>query len=170
VELTAEIADIWQTIHFVPDRFEQVWGESLAAGRAKRDPAKAPLEIIAGGFAAIGDGPEIQQARDAARGLIGFYVGGMGAKSKNFYNDLFRRYGWEAEAEQIQDLFLSGKRDEAYAAVPDEYIDLSSLIGDEGFVRERLQVFKDVGVTYLNVQTFGPDPLGTIEKLKEWSS
>ncbi|WP_436794302.1 LLM class F420-dependent oxidoreductase [Actinospongicola halichondriae] len=169
VELTAEVADLWQTIHFVPDRFEQVWGESLAAGKAKRDPERAPLQIIAGGMVAIGDGPHIQEARDAARGLIGFYVGGMGAKTKNFYNDLFCRYGWEKEAEEIQDLFLSGKRMEAFGAVPDEYIDLSSLIGDEGYVRERLQVFKDVGVTHLNVQPIGPDPLGTIEKLKAWS-
>ena len=170
VQLTAEIADIWQTVHFVPDRFEQVWGESLAAGTAKRDPDRAPLEIIAGGFVAIGEGAEADLARQAARGLIGFYVGGMGARSKNFYNDLFCRYGWEAEAKEIQDLFLDGKREEAYAAVPEEYIELSSLIGDEGHIRERIQAFKDVGVTYLNVQTVGPDPHRTIQKLKEWSS
>jgi F420-dependent oxidoreductase-like protein len=169
VELTAEIADIWQTIHFVPDRFEQVWGDALAAGTAKRDPNKAPLEIIAGGTVALGSGAHVDEAREAARGLIGFYVGGMGAKSKNFYNDLFVRYGWEKEAAEIQDLFLSGKRAEAIAAVPDEYIDLSALIGDEGHVRERIQVFKDVGVTYLNITPHGPDPLETIEKIKSWA-
>jgi len=169
VELTAEVADIWQTIHFVPDRFEQVWGESLATGTAKRDPEKKPLEIMAGSFVALGEGDHIQEARDAARNLIGFYVGGMGAKSKNFYNDLFKRYGWEQEAEEIQDLFLGGKRGEAMAAVPEEYIDLSSLIGDEGYVRERLQVFKEVGVTHLNVNPMGPDSLATFEKLKAWS-
>ena len=97
---------------------------SLAAGTAKRRPDRPPLEIIAGGTVALGDGPHVEEAREAARGLIGFYVGGMGAKSKNFYNDLFKRYGWEQEAEEIQDLFLSGKRAEAIAAVPDEYIDL----------------------------------------------
>ena len=85
------MADIWQTIHFVPDRFEQVWGEALKAGNAKRDPNKKPLEIIAGQFVAIGKGDHIQEARGAARGLISFYVGGMGAKTKNFYNDLFKR-------------------------------------------------------------------------------
>lgn len=143
-------------------------------GRARRrncerDPAKAPLEIIAGGTVAIGSGPHIEEAREAARGQIGFYVGGMGAKSKNFYNDLFVRYGWEQEAAEIQDLFLSGKRAEAIAAVPDEYLDLSQLIGDEGFVRERLQVFEDVGVTYLNVNVHGPEPLRTLSKIKEWS-
>lgn len=170
VEVTAQLADLWQTIHFVPDRFEQVWGESLEAGRAKRDPERGPLEILAGGFVAIGDGPHIQEARMAARGLIGFYVGGMGAKGKNFYNDLFKRYGWVEEAEKIQDLFLGGQRNEAYEAVPDEYIELSALIGDEDHIKARLAKFKEVGVTHLNVNPVGPDPLGTIEKLKDWVS
>ena len=93
----------------------------------------------------------------------------MGAKSKNFYNDLFKRYGWEEEAEKIQDLFLSGKRAEATAAVPDEYLDLSMLCGDEAHVRERLEVYKDVGVTHLNIEPRGEDPLQVIEKIKAWS-
>ena len=169
VELTAELADGWQPIHFVPDRFEQVWGDALAAGKAKRSPDLPPLEIIgAGGTVALGDGPEVGEAREAARAHIAFYVGGMGARSKNFYNDLFKRYGWEEEAEKIQDLFLSGHRAEATAAVPDEYLDLATLCGPEGHVRERLQVYKEVGVTYLNVQPAGEDPLGTIEKIKAW--
>ncbi len=170
VELTAEVADIWQTVHFVPERFEQVWGEALEAGRARRDPSMGPLGIIAGGIVAIGDGPHIDEAREAARALIGFYVGGMGAKSKNFYTDLFRRYGWEDEAEKIQDLFLSGKRAEAYAAVPDEYLELSSMIGDEAHVRERIAAFEAVGVTHLNVTPMGPDPMGTIERIRDWAS
>jgi len=169
VELTAELANGWQPIHFVPDRFEQVWGESLAAGKAKRSPDLPPLEIIAGGPVALGDGPVVAEARDAARANIAFYVGGMGAKSKNFYNDLFRRYGWEAEAEKIQDLFLSGHRAEATAAVPEEYLDLATLCGPEGQVRERLEIYKEVGVTYLNVTPQGDDPLGTIEKVKAWT-
>ncbi len=169
VELTAELANGWQPIHFVPDRFQQVWGESLEAGKAKRSAELPPLEIIAGGTVALGDGPHVAEAREAARGHIAFYVGGMGAKSKNFYNDLFKRYGWEQEAEQIQDLFLSGKRAEATAAVPDEYLDLSMLCGDEGYVRERLQVYKDVGVTHLNITPQGENPLEVIEKIKAWS-
>jgi len=168
VQLTAELANGWQPIHFVPDRFTQVWGESLEAGKAKRSPDLPPLDIIAGGVVALGDGPHVAEAREDARGHIAFYVGGMGAKSKNFYNDLFRRYGWEEEAEKIQDLFLSGKRAEATAAVPDEYLDLSMLCGDEGHVRERLQVYKDVGVTHLNISPTGENPLETIEKVKAW--
>jgi hypothetical protein len=100
--MTAEIADGWQPTHFVPDRFERVWGDALRAGAAKRSPELAPLEIFGDAQLAIGDGADVADARQAARNTIGFYVGGMGAKSKNCYNDLFRRYGWEAE--QIQDL------------------------------------------------------------------
>ncbi len=170
VELTAELADRWQPIHFVPDRFQQVWGDALAAGRAKRPADLPPLDIIAGGPVALGDGPEVTEAREAARAHIAFYVGGMGAKSKNFYNDLFKRYGWEAEAEKIQDLFLSGHRAEATAAVPDEYLDLATLCGPEGHVRERLEVYREVGVTHLNVDPQGDDRLGTIEKIKAWVS
>ncbi len=166
VQLTAELAEGWQPIHFVPDRFENVWGEALAAGRAKRSNDLPPLEIIAGGFAALGDGPHIEEAKEAARGLISFYVGGMGAKSQNFYNDLFKRYGWVDEAEEIQDLFLSGKRAEAAAAVPEEYLDLSMLYGDEKTIRERLAVYRSVGVTHLNLNPIGPDPLGTFEAIK----
>lgn len=170
VELTAELADGWQPIHFVPDRFTQVWGESLDAGRAKRADDLAPLQIMAGGPVALGSGPEVQVARDEARAHIAFYVGGMGAKSKNFYNDLFKRYGWEEEAETIQDHFLAGRRDEATAAVPEEYLDLSMLCGDEGYVRERLEVYREVGVTHLNIDPKGDEPLEVIAKVKSWIS
>jgi len=171
VEMTAEIANIWQPIHFVPDKFNDVWGESLAAGQAKRDPALGDLQIVAGGTVALGSGAHVDAARKAVRDNVGFYVGGMGARDKNFYNDLFKRYGYEQEAEQIQDLFLSGKRAEAFAAVPEDYIDRASLTGDEGRVRERIEVYKEVGVTYLNID-IPPEtenPLELISKLKAWA-
>ena len=79
VQLTAELANGWQPIHFVPDRFTQVWGESLEARKAKRSPDLPPLDIIAGGVVALGDGPHVAEAREDARGHIAFYVGGMGA-------------------------------------------------------------------------------------------
>jgi len=171
VELTAEHANIWQPIHFVPDKFNDVWGDSLAAGRAKRAPELGELGIIAGGTVALGSGPAVEAARKGVRDNVGFYVGGMGARDKNFYNDLFKRYGYEEEAVKIQDLFLSGKRDEAFAAVPDEYIDLASLTGDEGRIRERIQIYKDVGVTYLNIDIphSTENPLEVIEKVKAWA-
>jgi hypothetical protein len=145
-----------------------VWGDALAAGRAKRSPDLKPLEIIAGGPVAIGDGPHVAEARDAARATIAFYVGGMGARTRNFYNDLFKRYGWEKVAVEIQDLFLSGQRAEATAAVPEEYLDLSTLCGPEGHVRDRIEIYKEVGVTHLNIAPYGENPLETIEKVKAW--
>ncbi len=168
VEMTAEIADGWQPIHFVPDRFDRVWGDALTAGRAKRAPELGELDIFGDAMLAIGDGPEIDAARETARGHVGFYVGGMGAKSKNYYNDLFRRYGWENEAEQIQDLFLGGKGAEAIAAVPDDYIDTANLIGTETHVRDRIGVYQDVGVTHLIVNPAGPRGLDDISAVKAW--
>ncbi len=169
VELAAEVAHGWQPIHFIPERFHSVWGESLKSGSAKRAANLGSLQIMAGGNVAIGTGPEVSKARESTRSHIGFYVGGMGAKSKNYYNELFQRYGWEQEANEIQDLFLSGKREEAYSKVPDEYLDLATLCGDEGQVRDRIQAFKDVGVSYLDVTPIGENPLAIIEKVKAWS-
>ncbi len=163
VEMTAEIADGWQPIHFVPDRFDLVWGDALEAGRAKRSPELATLDIFAGGMVGIGQGETVDRTREAARGHVAFYVGGMGAKSQNFYNDLFARYGWVDEAEQIQDLFLSGKRAEATAAVPDEYVGLANLIGDESHVRQRLDVYKGVGVTHLALDNASLDDISAIK-------
>ncbi|MCP3935024.1 MAG: LLM class F420-dependent oxidoreductase [Actinomycetia bacterium] len=171
VQMAAEIANMWQPIHFMPDKFKDVWGDSLDAGRAKRDESLGDLEIIAGGTVALGDGPHVDAARGAVRNLTGFYVGGMGARGKNYYNDLFKRYGFVDEAIEIQDKFLGGQKGEAMAAVPDEYIDKASLTGDEGRVRERIEVYKEVGVTYLNIDVAdGPeDTLTVIEKIKAWS-
>ena len=168
VEITAELADGWQPIFFVPDRFRDVWGESLDAGLAKRDASLGPLQIVAGGPVAFGspDDDHVKAAREGARANAGFYVGGMGARDKNFYNDLFKRYGWVDEAQTIQELFLSGEREKAFAAVPDEFLDLSCLCGDEGYVRDRLDAYKEVGVTHLSIQPVGEDPLKVIEQVK----
>ena len=169
VELAAEVAYGWQPIHFVPDRFQQVWGDALRAGAAKRPAELGPLQIMAGGTVALGSGPEVREAREATRANVGFYVGGMGAREKNFYNELFHRYGWADEAREIQDLFLSGRRDEAIAKVPDEYVDLATLCGDPGYVRERIGVYKEVGVTYLNITVVGDEPLKIFEQVKSWA-
>ena len=171
VELTAEMAIVWQPIHFMPEGFHDVWGDALHAGKAKRDPELGELQIIAGGTVALGSGPAVDDARKAVRDNTGFYVGGMGARDKNFYNDLFKRYGYEEEAVKIQDLFLSGQREEAFAAVPDDYLDKATLTGDEGHVRERIGVYKEVGVTYLNIDIpqSTENPLEIIEKVKAWA-
>ena len=168
VEMTAELADGWFPFLFIPERAKEVWGEPLAAGAVRRAPERGELEIAAGGMAAIGEG--LEPLREFARPMTALYVGGMGAKGRNFYNALTRRYGFEAEAELIQDLYLSGKKDEAAAAVPAELLELTSLVGPAGYVQDRIAAYREAGVTVLNVTPVGPDPLATIEKLKEWCS
>ncbi|MCY4518953.1 MAG: LLM class F420-dependent oxidoreductase [Acidimicrobiaceae bacterium] len=171
VELTAELANVWQPIHFLPEKFNDVWGESLAAGRARRADDLGDLQIVAGGTVALGSGQMVDAVRKGVRDNVGFYVGGMGARDKNFYNDLFKRYGYVDEAEKIQDLFLTGKRDEAFAAVPDDYVDRASLTGDPERVQERIEVYRSVGVNYLDI-TVPPEtenPLEVISQVKAWA-
>ena len=110
VAMTAEIADGWLPIFFIPERANDVWGAALAAGRAKRAPTLGELMINAGGLLAIGEGEEFTAVRESQRSHVALYVGGMGAKGKNFYNELAVRYGFEKEAAVIQDLYLAGKR------------------------------------------------------------
>ena len=95
---------------FIPEKAKEVWGDSLAAGAAKRHPDLGPLMIAGGGLLAIGEGEEITKLRDLERPTLALYIGGMGAKGRNFYNDLACRYGYEKEAAAIQDLYLSGKK------------------------------------------------------------
>ena len=167
VALTAEIADCWLPTLFVPDKASMVWGEDLDRGYAKRDASLGSMDIMAGGMLAIGKQDEVEPYREYGRGSTALYVGGMGAKGKNFYNNVFSRYGWESEAHSIQELYLDGHKKEAEAAIPAEFLEKSSLIGDEGYVKERLDAYADAGVTYLNVSPVGPDPVGTVRKLKE---
>jgi F420-dependent oxidoreductase-like protein len=151
VEMAAEVADGWIPILFIPERASEVWGASLAAGRAKRDPSLGDLMVTAGGLLAIGEGDEVTRVRELARSMVALYVGGMGAKGKNFYNELACRYGYEAEAAAIQDLYLSGKKKEAEALVPHELLELTTLCGPEGYVKERAAAFREAGVTHLQV-------------------
>jgi F420-dependent oxidoreductase-like protein len=155
VELTAEIAEGWEPIFFVPEKAAEVWGEALAAGQAKRDPALGPLETFVQAPLAIGD--DVTHLREAARPLLALYIGGMGARGRNFYNNLACRYGYEAQAAQIQDLYLSGKKDEAAAAVPAELLERTSLIGPDGYVAERLAALRAAGVSTVSVTPLAPD-------------
>ncbi|CAB4973853.1 unannotated protein [freshwater metagenome] len=151
VQLTAELANGWLPILFHPERAASVWGEDLAIGAAKRDPALGEMDVIAGGMLAIGPEAEVGAFREFSRSMVALYVGGMGARGKNFYNTLFTRYGYEAEAQEIQDLYLAGKKQEAAAAVPASFLEETSLCGEEGYVRERVAQFAEAGVTILNV-------------------
>ncbi len=164
VEMTAEVADGWFPFLFVPERAEEVWGADLAAGAARRPAELGPLDIAAGGLAAVGGG--LEHLRDLARPMVALYVGGMGARGRNFYNDLCRRYGYEAEAESIQDLYLEGRKEEAAAAVPADLLEKTSLIGPPAYVAERIAAYREAGVTVLNVTVLG-DAAPQISQLKE---
>jgi F420-dependent oxidoreductase-like protein len=170
VALTAELAQGWLPIFFHPDKFD-VWASSLSEGRARRDPGMGPLEIVAGGPVSLCDSFEAERRRDAERPHVALYVGGMGTVGHNFYNDLFVRYGYEEAAREIQELYLSGRREEAAALVPSEYLEATSLVGDEGFVRDRIAAYGAAGVTCLNIEIPDAvdDPIGLVEKLRSWT-
>jgi len=155
VEQTAEIADGWLPMFFHPERAAAVWGDALAAGAAKRQADLAPLDVFASPALAITDRPEA--VLPLVKPQLALYVGGMGARGKNFYNDLIASYGFEAEAALVQDLYLEGRRDEAIAAVPDELVRAISLIGPASYVAERVAAFREAGVTTLAVTPLARD-------------
>jgi len=169
VAATAELADGWLPIMFIPERADRVWGDDLRKGMAKRSPDLPPLEISAGGIVAIGEdlvGEKADRIRDMARPSTALYVGGMGARGKNFYNDVARRYGFVDEAIEIQDLYLDGKKDEAAAKVPAEWLEKSSLVGPPSYIKERVAAYKEAGVTVLSIQASGSEAVKTVEQLR----
>ena len=169
VQMTAEIAQGWIPMLFIPERANDVWGGALGAGRAKRSPALGDLMITAGGLLAIGEGEEVVALRELQRSFVALYVGGMGARGKNFYNELAIRYGYEREAAIIQDLYLAGNKREAEAAVPAEFLELTTLCGPRSYVAERIAAFQEAGVTHLQVMPLpqrGQTPATLIEMVK----
>jgi F420-dependent oxidoreductase-like protein len=157
VEVTAELAEGWMPLLFHPQRAKDVWGADVDRGLAKRDPGLGPLDVVAGGLLAMGPESLVAGFRDLMRGMIALYVGGMGARERNFYNQLFCRYGYEAEAKEIQDLYLDGKKGEAAAAVPSSFLEETSLCGDEAYLADRIAEYREAGVTVLNVEPIAAD-------------
>ncbi|GAA4724353.1 LLM class F420-dependent oxidoreductase [Phytohabitans rumicis] len=154
VALAAEIAEGWHTLFFDPDLASTVWGAALADGLAKRDPALGPLDVLASAPFAITDDPDPLLVRHRAQ--LALYIGGMGARSRNFSNALVRRYGYEREATLIQDLYLSGRKVEAIGAVPEPLVRATSLVGPKEYVRERLAAYAAAGVTTLLASPLAP--------------
>jgi F420-dependent oxidoreductase-like protein len=165
VEMTAALAEGWLPTIFMPEKCKEIWGEALAKGAANRPADLGPLEMAAGGLLAIGD--DVEQIRELARPALALYIGGMGAKGRNFYNDLVCRYGFAEEAARIQELYLEGRKAEAAAIVPDELVAATSLVGPRSYVAERLAVYKEAGVTTLSVVPVSADPVRTVEELRE---
>jgi F420-dependent oxidoreductase-like protein len=156
VALATEIADGWLPLFVDPERFAAAFGESVAG-------APAGFEIAATVSVLVGD--DVQALRDALKPHIALYVGGMGSKGKNFYNSLVSRYGWEAEAARIQELYLGGRQREAIAAVPDELVDAVSLVGPKERIRDRLEAWRETPVTTLVVGSPQPEALEVLAEL-----
>jgi F420-dependent oxidoreductase-like protein len=171
VELAAELAEGWEPIFYFPEKAQQAWGAPLAAGRAKRDPALPPLDVVAQAPLAIGD--DVAGYLELGRPFLALYIGGMGPhrdKGRNFYYELAVRFGFEEAANRCQDAYLAGRKDEAAALVPAELLAGMSLVGPEGHVAERLAALKESGVTTLNVTPLAEthaDRVRLIERVRD---
>jgi len=156
VALAAEIADGWLPIFFSPYRCREIHGPSL-------EHAPADFEIAA--LCPVLVDEDVQACRDMLKPMLALYIGGMGARGKNFYNSLTQRYGFEGAAAQIQELYLSGKKGEAAMAVPDELVDEIALVGPKERIAERLGAWREAGVTSILVQTRQKEALQVMAEL-----
>jgi F420-dependent oxidoreductase-like protein len=171
VAMAAELAEGWEPIFYFPERAARAWGEPLAAGAARRDPSLPPLDVIAQAGLAIGEGTE--GLRDLSRPMLALYIGGMGARGRNFYNDLAVRFGFEREAAAIQEAYLDGRKDEAAALVPAALLEGTSLIGPRSLVAERVAAMRESGVTTLNVAPLArthAERVALIEEIRDLAS
>lgn len=153
LELTGEVADGWLGTSFIPEHAAMFF-DPIAKGaeRAGRSLAQIDLQVAAG-FVAFSD--DVERLIAARKPGLAFTLGAMGSRAHNFYNDVYRRAGYEEVAVEVQDLWLSGKREEATARVPDELVLKTNLIGTEDMVRDRLRVYRDAGVNTLRVEPDG---------------
>jgi F420-dependent oxidoreductase-like protein len=146
VALAAEIADGWLPIFFSPDRMS-IFKDSLEAGFRAAGGGKSLARFDVAPTVPVVLGTDVGRCRDVIKPRLALYVGGMGARGKNFYNELVRRYGYDETAERVQDLYLSGKKEEAAAAVPDALVDEVALCGPRERIKERLSRWAGSGVT-----------------------
>jgi F420-dependent oxidoreductase-like protein len=157
VALAAEIADGWLPVWVSPEKLAGVFGEPLAAAKPGFDVAAFAVPV------AISD--DLQAARDFVKPHLALYVGGMGAKGQNYYTRLVARYGYEREANEIQELYLGGKKMEAIAAVPDALVDEVALVGGRDRIADRLEAWKESPVTTLLIQAHDPATLRAMAEL-----
>ncbi len=165
VELAAEIADGWLPMFFSPYRFKDAFGAALDAGFARAGAGKSLDHFDIAPTVTVILGDDVDTLRGFAKPMLALYVGGMGARGKNFYNDLASRYGFEAAAKEIQDLYLDGKKQEAAAAVPDELVDEISLIGPKERIADRLDAWRDSGITTMILGAAQPEALRVMAEL-----
>jgi F420-dependent oxidoreductase-like protein len=153
--LAGEMADGWIPVFFSPRHWESVIRPPLAAGAERAGRSLDELSICVYQTVIVTD--DLEAGRNAVRPHLALYIGGMGSREKNYYNQLFRRYGFEAEARRIQDLYLERRRDEAMAAVTPEMIDLVTIMGPLEECRRRLAELEQVGVDEVAMSLLAPD-------------
>jgi len=164
VALAAEVADGWLPILLSPERMS-IYREWLDEGFARAGAARNPADFDIAATVQVVIGDDVENCRNLVKPFIALYVGGMGARDKNFYFNLACRYGYEEAANRIQDLYLSGRKGEACQAVPDEFVDEVALCGPRERVAERLAAWKSSGVGTLICGTWDVDTLRTMAEL-----
>ena len=165
VALAAEIADGWLPIFFAPEKYETTYADSLRSGFARADGAKDPESFDIAPTVTVVVGDDVEMLRGFVKPMIALYVGGMGARGRNFYNDLACRMGYEGPAKEIQDLYLDGKKSEAAELVPDELVDEIALIGPKERIADRLEAWKDSEVTTMIAAAQQPEALQIMAEL-----
>ena len=165
VALTAEIADGWLPIFFSPEHYPQLYADAVDEGFARSGGDKDFSQFdIAPTITVIVD-DDLQSARDRVRPQLALYIGGMGAKGKNFYYDLAARMGFEGAADRIQAHYLAGEKVEAIMAVPDALVDAVALVGPKARIRERLGLWQASPITTLIISVYSIDDLRTMAEL-----
>jgi F420-dependent oxidoreductase-like protein len=165
VELAAEVADGWLPIFFSPTRLRETYGAALDAGFAAAGGGKSLDSFDIAPTVTVLVGDDVDALRGFVKPMAALYIGGMGARGKNFYNDLACRYGYEAAAKEIQDLYLDGKKAEATAAVPDELVDEVALVGPKERIADRLDAWRESGITTLVLGAAQPEALRLMAEL-----
>lgn len=163
VALTAEIADGWLPIFFSPRHYESVYAPYIREGLAAGGRDAAAFDIAPSVPVIVSD--DLDSARAAIKPQLALYIGGMGAKGKNFYNDLAVRYGYEDAAAMIQDLYLAGDKMKAIYAVPDALVDDVALVGPVDRIRDRLQLWREAPIGTLNIMAFDVETVRVMAEL-----
>jgi F420-dependent oxidoreductase-like protein len=163
VALAGEIADGWLPVFFSPEHTKALRAPleegAVRAGRSLDDFRICPTVNVM-----IGD--DLESARNAMRPMLALYVGGMGSREQNFYNRLVSTYGYESAAQEVQELYLAGRRNEAMFALPDDLIDLVSIVGPRDRAKEKIRAFQEAGVDTLIVSGMAIDTPSRIEQLR----
>jgi F420-dependent oxidoreductase-like protein len=165
VQLTAEIADGWLPIFFSPRHYDAVYKDSIEAGFAAAGGGKSLAQFDIAPSVSVVMGDSLKACWNAPKPLLALYIGGMGARGRNFYYDLACRYGYAEAAQKIQDLYLAGQKAEAVAAVPDALVDDVSLCGPKERIRERLEIWKRSPVTTLNLMIYDVETLRAVAEM-----